>query len=146
MKLKNFIKPAYAHCDVPCGIYETDSLVIAALTCKVMTEKLDATDLKVAEADKTDLANYVREVSQKERQAQIVQDQLLILWSGYFKPEHLEQYPDLLTTLWNAAKAASEVKQHVDPAGADSLLKQCQEIAKIFDKTGGNQKVKDLLA
>jgi len=42
-ELKNmilrFIKPVYAHCDIPCGIYETDSMTHAAATCKRMVEK-----------------------------------------------------------------------------------------------------------
>lgn len=37
--LLKFIKPVYAHCDVPCGIYETDTMKHAAATCRRMVEK-----------------------------------------------------------------------------------------------------------
>ena len=30
----------YAHCDVPCGVYETDTMRNAAYTCKVMVQKM----------------------------------------------------------------------------------------------------------
>ena len=36
---ERFIKPVYAHCDVPCGIYETDTMKHAAETCRRMVEK-----------------------------------------------------------------------------------------------------------
>ena len=45
-----------------------------------------------------------RYIAIKEEQAQITKDELLILWTDYFKPVHLEQYPDLHTTFWQAAK------------------------------------------
>lgn len=142
--LKRFIKPVYAHCDVPCGIYETNTALTAALTCKVMTEKLEAADL--SQNDKTDLNNFVREVTQKEIQAQIVKDQLYILWSDYFKPEHLDANPDLHNIIWNAVKQASEVKHIISLDAANNLLDQVKVIAKIFDETGGNKKVEDMLS
>ena len=40
--IDRFIKPVYAHCDVPCGIYETDTMQHAADTCLRMIEKIEA--------------------------------------------------------------------------------------------------------
>lgn len=127
--LKRFIKPVYAHCDLPCGIYETDTVVSAAATCMRMIEKIEG----LGELDSTEKHNnFVRAVQIKEEHAQKVKDQLYLLWSDYFKPEHLEKFPDLHTTFWNAIKQASKVKQTVSHEECDELLHQVSHIAELF--------------
>ena len=63
--LRKFIKPVYAHCDVPCGIYETDTMRHAADTCKKMIEKYQ----ELGELDDDEHHNqFVRIVMTKEEQ------------------------------------------------------------------------------
>ena len=132
--LKKFIKPVYAHCDVPCGIYETDTMRHAAETCVRMIEKITA--LTDAEGEKSDgHNNFIRMVMTKEKHAQLCKDQIYVLWSDYFKPEHLEKFPDLHDTLWQAAKQCGKVKQTVSADEAQKLLGMVNDIATMFKES-----------
>ena len=74
-------------------------------------------------------------VQVKEEHAQICKKELLILWTDYFKPEHLEMFPNLHETFWKAAKLCSRVKQEVSMEAAMQLKAAVEEIAEIFEKT-----------
>ena len=52
--------------------------------------------------------------------------------SYYFKPEHLEKYPNLHDLFWNATKKAGEAKKTEDPAVGEELLSMIDEIDKVF--------------
>lgn len=121
----------YAHCDVPCGVYETDSIKHAVETVTKLTEKL--LDLKNQELDDLEKMNIlVRSVQVKEEYAQICKEQLLILWTDYFKPEHLEKWPNLHDLFWKATKQCSEVKRHVNLEACQKLKELTDQIADIF--------------
>ena len=131
--LDRFLAPrtvAYAHCDIPCGIYDPTPAKIAADTVAKMVEKIGQLDKNA-----TDLgtrANFVRMVSVKEQHAEIVKKELQVLWSDYFKPEHLQKYPNLHDTFWKAAKLCSKNKQNVDAQAASELQAAVKEISDIF--------------
>lgn len=126
------LKPVYAHCDIPCGIYETDTMTHSAETCRRMIQKIE----ELGELDSIEKHNtFVRSVMNKERHAQKVKDELYILWSDYFKPEHMESHPDLHDTIWRAAKQASTVKQTVSMDEADALAALVHEVAHVFQAT-----------
>ena len=127
--IRRFIKPVYAHCDVPCGIYETDSMSYAAATCKRMVERYqDLDDLSKPEQ----LNEFVRLVTTKEEHAQKCKDQLYLLWSDYFKPEHLKKFPDLHDKFWQATKQCGKVKQTIELAECDKLLEMVHDIGHMF--------------
>lgn len=133
MKLP-FIKPVYAHCDVPCGIYETDTMRHAADTCLKMLDKID--ELGDVHGDKSpEHNNFIRMVMAKEKHAQICKEQIYVLWSDYFKPEHLKEYPDLHQTMWLATKQCSKVKQTLSREEAQKLIDMVHEIAHVFEGT-----------
>ena len=122
------------HCDVPCGIYTPEPMQTAAKTVLVMVQKLNALPIE-ADRNMDSQANFVRMVETKEEHAQICKEQLLILWTDYFKPEHLAQFPNLHTTFWEAAKLCSENKQHIDIASANKLVETTNRIADMFYQT-----------
>jgi nickel superoxide dismutase len=132
MDLRSLIAPrivVHAHCDIPCGIYDPTAAKVAADTVAKMVEKITAA------AATTDVANrntFIRSVAVKEEHAQICKKELLILWTDYFKPEHLEKYPKLHETFWKAAKLCSKNKQNVDAAAAAELQAAVKEISDIF--------------
>lgn len=128
---KKFIKPVYAHCDVPCGIYETDTMTHAAATCKRMIEKYQEIG-EVDDEDAESMNTAIRCVLTKEKHAQKCKDELYLLWSDYFKPEHLEKFPHLHDTFWQATKQCSKVKQTMSMEEADKLVEMVHEIAHIF--------------
>ena len=122
----------YAHCDVPCGVYETDTMTHAAHTCRVMVEKA----LAIGEEPTPDNDNnFIRMVMTKEQHAERVKHELAVLWGDYFKPEHLETHPYLHDKVWRALKAASAVKQNLSLEDCDQLITQVRDIADIFVAT-----------
>ncbi|HKX72830.1 MAG TPA: superoxide dismutase, Ni [Candidatus Saccharimonadales bacterium] len=129
-----FIKPVYAHCDVPCGIYETDTMRHAADTCLKMIEKIEALPDEMGEKS-ADHNNYIRMVMTKEKHAQLCKEQIYLLWSDYFKPEHLQKFPDLHDTMWQAAKQCGKVKQTVSREEVQKLIDQVATISKVFEES-----------
>ncbi len=120
---------ASAHCDGPCGVYDPASARIAGEAVLAMTKKLiDLGDDQGLAAENT----RSRYIAIKEEQAEIVKRELNILWHDYFKPPHLETYPDLHTTFWNAAKQASACKTSVDMDTAKELMSQIEGIHNMF--------------
>ena len=71
----------------------------------------------------------------KEERAELVKHHLWVLWTDYFKPPHLEKYPQLHDLFWKATKTAGDTKHTTDVAVADDLLRQIAEIDRIFWET-----------
>ena len=127
--IKRLIRHAYAHCDIPCGIYETDTMKHAADTCARMVELLD----QLGEPTTTEkTASLNRYVWVKEKHAQKCKRELYTLWSDYFKPEHLEKFPDLHEKFWLVTKQCSKVKQTVSKDECKKLQDMVAEIATMF--------------
>jgi len=116
------IKPVYAHCDLPCGVYDPAQALIEAKSIKAIMEKYEGLDDH----------NKIRAVIVKEERAELVKHHLMVLWADYFKPQHLEKYPDLHNKFWKAIKQASECKHHLEVAEADALIEQVEAIAAVF--------------
>ena len=123
-----FSPPAtvYAHCDLPCGVYDPAQARIEAESVKGCMEKFNASD---------DSTFKTRAVLIKEERADLVKHHLWVLWTDYFKPPHLEAYPQLHDLFWKATKAAGETKKTTDVAVAEDLLAQIAEIDRIFWET-----------
>lgn len=131
------LKQVWAHCDIPCGIYTSDPAVVAARTVLKMVEKImnpPAIDEKNISSVRNFHNAMTRYVLVKEQHAQKCKEELLILWTDYFKPEHLATFPDLHEKFWNAAKLCSKAKQEVNMEGAQALLAATEEIAEMFRK------------
>ena len=126
-----------AHCDIPCGIYDPILAKIAAQTVLKMAVRLEAVDFQGGPSSVDVPNSVVRFVTVKEEHAQKVKEELNILWADYFKPEHLEKYPDLHEVFWNANKLAGTNKQTVSSDSAKKLVESVDEIATIFWATKG---------
>jgi nickel superoxide dismutase len=118
-----------AHCDIPCGIYDPHAAQVAALTVLRMDQLVKALDRGNADQAAMQIGRYTLT---KEQHAEICKRELDILWHDYFRPEHLEKYPDLHTKFWMADKLASRNKQSIDEGAANELLNAVNEIAEIF--------------
>jgi nickel superoxide dismutase len=114
---------AHAHCDLPCGVYDPAQARIEAESVKGCMSKFNDSD---------DHDFQTRCIIIKEERADLVKHHLWVLWTDYFKPEHLEKYPQLHDLFWKATKKAGETKKTTDVAVADDLLAQIAEIDKIF--------------
>ena len=47
----------------------------------------------------------------KEERAELAKHHIDVMWHDYFKPEHVEKFPDLHDVCWKASKQASQVKR-----------------------------------
>ncbi|MCG3212094.1 MAG: Superoxide dismutase [Ni] [Anaerolineae bacterium] len=124
-----------AHCDGPCGVYDPASARIAAEAVLSMTKKilaLQPPDPGNAEAMAAYHNTMSRYIAIKEEQAHLAKTELLVLWTDYFKPVHLEKYPDLHDTFWKAAKLCSAAKVGVSLADAEGLMAAIENIHNIF--------------
>ena len=136
------VQIAHAHCDGPCGIYDPAAARINAEAVLSMTKKL--LDLKKPDPNEGDahrayLNTFIRYVAIKEEQAQKTKEELLILWTDYFKPPHLEIFPDLHNTFWQAAKLCSACKVEVNLEKAQALLETVKKVHEMFWKTKGKE-------
>ena len=117
-----------AHCDVPCGIYDPEQARIEAESVYKIINKYH---------DSSDQEFRARCIQVKEDRAEICKHHISVLWSDYFKPKHLEQFPNLHDTCWRALKQCSEVKHSADADAAKTLLDLINEIDDMWKKSGG---------
>lgn len=124
----------YAHCDIPCGIYDPHLAQLAAHTVirmvGLISEKKDSPH------------NIARLTKVKEEHAELVKHEVRIIWGDYFKPEHLEKYPNLHQLVFEIMKLGSKVKQEVNLEAAYQLLEKVQNFAEIFWQTKEVETVK----
>ena len=134
------IETAEAHCDAPCGVYDPAQARVEAEAVHSLTKKI--LDLKRPEGDdaKAHLAyqnTLTRYIMIKEERADLAKHHLLVLWTDYFKPEHLEKYPDLHETFWKAAKLCSTCKQEVSHEHSNELMDAVKKIHEMFWESKG---------
>lgn len=134
------IETAEAHCDGPCGVYDPAQARVEAesvlqLTKKILDLKIpDGSDAKASLAYNNTLTRFI---AIKEERAELAKHHILVLWTDYFKPTHLEKYPDLHDTFWKAAKLCSACKQEVSLEHAQELMDAIKNIHEIFWATKG---------
>jgi nickel superoxide dismutase len=137
MRLSQLVRPrrvVHAHCDLPCGVYDPAQARIEAESVKAIQEKYqDAENQKKPTESVEEFKTRALEI--KEERANLVKEHLWVLWTDYFKPEHVEKYPDLHEKFWNATKLAGDAKRAVDPSQGQQLLDAIGDIDKIFWET-----------
>jgi nickel superoxide dismutase len=125
---------AHAHCDLPCGVYDpAQARIEAESVAKIQEKYQDAENQKKPTESAEDFK--ARCLLIKEERADLVKHHLWVLWTDYFKPEHLEKHPELHELFWKATKAAGDAKKSQDPKSGQALLEQIAEIDKIFWET-----------
>jgi nickel superoxide dismutase len=119
---------AFAHCDLPCGVYDPAQARIEAESVKAICEKYQ---------QNSDAEFRARAIDIKEQRSDLVKHHLWVLWTDYFKPPHFEKYPQLHQLFNDATKLAGAggTKASTDPATADALLAKIEDISKIFWET-----------
>lgn len=127
-------KPVFAHCDIPCGIYDPHLAQMAAHTILRMTKL-------IGEAE-GDIHKISRITHVKEEHGELCEKELETLWADYFKEEHLKQYPKLSDLIFKTIKLTGKVRQEINLEAAQELLANVQEIAEIFWKTKGFEPIR----
>ena len=125
---------AYAHCDIPCGIYDPHMAQMAAHTV-IRMDMLIADLAKNPSMGVEERTKMIRYTSVKEQHAEICKNEIRVLWGDYFKPEHAQANPELHGLVWDTLKSASKARQSANIADAEMLLTNVQKIAEMFWKT-----------
>ena len=145
MKLVKFLsfflpeKSAFAHCDIPCGIYDTHNVLLAAHTIIRMTQLLQV--IKQDDDLKADHA-IARYTYVKEEHANLLEKELDTLRNDYFKKEHYEEYIKLDDLFKKVLKSLATARQNIDMSAAEETLSEVLEISEIFYKTKGVEPVR----
>ena len=117
---------ALAHCDLPCGVYDPAQARIEAESGHMIQGKYQDSD---------DPEFRDRAIQIKEERADLVKHHLWVLWTDYFKPDHLEKYPEIHDMFWKATKLAGDAKKSTDPAQGQELLDAIADIDRVFWET-----------
>ena len=132
---------ASAHCDGPCGVYDPASARVAAEAVQSMTKKMIA--LEESHSTDSGTASYINTMSRyaaiKEEEAHKCKEELLVLWTDFFKPIHLESNPDLHDIFWKAAKLCSACKVEVSAQHAQELMDAVEAIHNMFWSVKGRE-------
>jgi nickel superoxide dismutase len=132
-------KIAYAHCDIPCGIYDPNRAQLAAHTVIRMTQLLS----ELVRDDKTKLGHDIaRMTSVKEKHAEIIEEELGTLEDDYFKEEHFKEFSELKELFSNSSKLTAKIRQNIDMKAAEEMLENILKISEIFYKTKKLQPVR----
>jgi nickel superoxide dismutase len=119
---------ASAHCDIPCGVYDPAQARIEAESCYKIIQKYN---------DSQDELFRARCIHVKEERAELTKHHIDVMWHDYFKPEHVEKFPDLHEVCWKASKQASQVKRTTSIDEAQKLLDLIDRIDMMWRETGG---------
>lgn len=137
---------AYAHCDVPCGIYDPHEVQVSAHTIIRMTGLINelkaSSDNPEFDERKKIISQIARLTKVKEEHAELLKHQVRIIWGDYFKLEHLEKHKDLHELVFKIMKQASKVRQEINLEEALALLVDVQKFAEIFWETKGRKTVR----
>jgi len=115
------LKRVYAHCDIPCGIYDPHTAQIAALTVLRMLELLG--DSKNAH----DIARYV---VVKEEHAEKCKNEVRIIWGDFFKAEGSNAEVDRL--VHQIMELASKARQGSERKCGEDLVDAVNRFAELF--------------
>ena len=134
-------RTVYAHCDIPCGIYDPHDAQIAALTVLRMDQLIGELAAPAMDAKAEDRSAYVSKLSRytsvKELHAERVKNEVRVIWGDYFTADHAKQFPQVHELTFKILKQASKVRQGTQLADAQELLKLVQEFSEIFWQTKG---------
>ena len=125
---------AYAHCDIPCGIYDPHRAQLAAHTIIRMTQMIE----EVKDTNKKSVHDISRMTHVKEEHSSILEDELITLKNDYFnKSELKERYPDFWEPFKKALDSCAKARQGIDLKAAKETLEQVMQIAEMFYESKG---------
>jgi nickel superoxide dismutase len=143
-RLRDAVHPprtVYAHCDIPCGIYDPHEAQISALTVIRMDQLIGELAAPAMDAKPEDRAAYTSKIARytavKESHAERVKSEVRVIWGDYVTPEHTKQFPQFHDLTFQILKQASKARQGTNLADAQQLLTLVQQFAELFWETKG---------
>ena len=124
---------AYAHCQVPCGIFDDAARV------KMLLEEATTITKAINEANKLNSMDDAQSLNQQVRWIKTKEDHastIITTISEYFMAQriktNMEDYADRLVKHHAVMIAAMKAKQSSDPAAAETLVTAIMAIAPFY--------------
>jgi len=133
---KRHVESVFAHCDIPCKIYDPATAQIAVLTMIRMIDLINELEAKGSLTIK-DQSQLIRLVNEKEAQGLKVKEEVRVIWGDYFKQPQFDQVPNIHELVHRIMLQASKVKQGVERVDALALLALVNEFTEAFWLTKG---------
>ena len=128
---KSRFETVFAHCDIPCKIYDPVIAQISVLTMIRLVDLIDELDISNSGSIK-DKAQFNRLVSQKEDHGIKVKDEISIIWGDYFKKPQFDAFPEIHELTHLIMLQCSKSKQNLDRSCVIELLVSVNRFAEIF--------------
>ena len=122
------IEEAYAHCDIPCKIYDPAVVQVAALSVVRILDIIS----ELEDSSKGNQSELARLTIEKENQARIVKDEIRIIWGDYFKDPQIEMYPNIHSLVHSIMMSGSKCKQSIDRQNGLDLVELVNEFTEAF--------------
>jgi len=120
----------YAHCDVPCGIYDPHLAQVSAFTVLRMINLIDQLDKNAPDYTH----KYARYTAVKEEHAEKVKHEVRVIWGDFVKPDQKDKFDALV---FDIMKKGSAARQGIDAAQAKALVDQVNKFAEVFWEVKG---------
>lgn len=134
-------KTAYAHCDIPCGIYDPHNAQMAAHTVIRMIQLIEDVSATSPESPFEERKKIISQVSRithvKEEHSNILEHELTTLENDYFKDEHYAKYKELKKWFSDANKLGTKARTEINMEAAKELLETVMKIAATFYDSKG---------
>jgi nickel superoxide dismutase len=133
-KIEGFIEfpQAKAHCDIPCGIYDTTPAQIDALTVVRMMDLMAA----LADGDEKPRSDFhnsmARYVAVKESHAEKAKHEIRVIWGDFIKDAHVEKYPELPGLVHKIMQLGSKCRQTADRDQGLAFVDAINQFSEIF--------------
>lgn len=129
-------KTAYAHCDIPCGIYDVHQAQLAAHTIIRMTDllgqiKREDSSIDSGQRELKAEHDVSRVAHVKEEHSNILEHELSTLQDDYFKND-FSKYPELEELFKNVKALGGKARTGIDMDSAKELLETVMKISEIF--------------
>ncbi len=122
----------FAHCQVPCGIFDDNNMIESMHIDYVTIEKASSQIVELSKDDAANANQLVRWVTNKESHAQHLQEKVL----NYFLAQRLKtddpEYVEKLKLCHSVIIAAMKCKQATDAATVKSLHDALDAFDKAF--------------
>lgn len=119
------VSTASAHCDIPCGVYDTGPALVAACSVVRLMDILEASNAG-------NINQQARAIAEKEKQAEIVKHEIRVIWGDYIKPPLQEKYPRVNGLVHEIMMKGSACKQDTHREDGLALVELVNEFAEIF--------------
>lgn len=126
---------AFAHCDIPCKIYDPYTAQVASHSVLRMTQMLE--EARSSEDDIVREHHIARLTKVKEEHAEIVKHEVRVIWGDYYKEEQMQKVPQINELVHNIMMSASKTKQEINVEEAKKLLSLVQDFSEKFYETKG---------